>query len=165
MQQENQGNNQTSLLDLILKQISKFLVYSGVIIDSARAIFHFFPTVRVYQSEKSLFKVLFSYLKNYQQNEPKNWEGIFMQDPQFLLLSIYTYLSGKMYLHAIRSPLLWHINSIAESIIRSAMFKPSWSSAFRHRLEAFRKSSMHGLVFRTGSLKSNSKYIKKGFGS
>ena len=62
-----------------------------------------------------------------------------------------------MYLHAIRSPLLWHINSIAESIIRSAMFKPSWSSAFRHRLEAFRKSSMHGLVFRTGSLKSNSK--------
>ena len=66
----------------------------------------------------------------------------------------------KMYLHAIRSPLLWHINSIAESIIRSAMFKPSWSSAFRHRLEAFRKSSMHGLVFRTGSLKSNSKYKK-----
>ena len=65
-----------------------------------------------------------------------------------------------MYLHAIRSPLLWHINSIAESIIRSAMFKPSWSSAFRHRLEAFRKSSMHGLVFRTGSLKSNSKYKK-----
>ena len=63
------------------------------------------------------------------------------------------------YVLAMRSPLLWHMKSIAALIMLSVMSRLGWSSVFRQRREALRKSTMHGLVLFTGSLKTKQELL------
>ena len=57
------------------------------------------------------------------------------------------------YLRAMRSPLLWQTKSMAESIIFIVTLMPSLSFDRKQCRDDSKKSTMHGLVFRTGTLK------------